>query len=210
MKISLAEAIVEMNAEEALSIVKERINQKDSPGKILEDSREGLEEVGKKFEQGEFYVAELMMTADTFEKIMDILEPELKKNVTENSSGKVVIATVKDDVHYIGKNLVASVLKASGFNVIDLGENVDPETISDNIEQHQPHVLALSCLLTTAIDSVEDTIDALETNGLRTEVKILVGGVPFSDDLATEVGADAYGEDAYEAVVKCRELVGEK
>ena len=151
-----------------------------------------------------------MFAASIFKSLMDMLLPELKKSPAIKTTGKVVIATVAGDIHDIGKNLVASMLEASGFEVIDLGVNVPAEVICGAITEHRPDILALSCLLTSTIDSMEETITAISSASLRERLKIIVGGSPLSPEVATTIRADSYGDNAHEAVVRCRELLSQR
>lgn len=207
---SLVDAISNLNNKAALEEVKARIARGDDPQQILADCRQGLEEVGRRFETREYFLPELIASAKLLEKITEILKPELLKTATEESSGKVIIATVKHDIHHVGKNLVASMLSASGFEVTDLGVDVAPAEICRKIEELQPQIVALSCLMTTTIDSMEETIREIARAGLRDRVKVIVGGSPLSAKVAAEVGADAFGADAREAILKCRELVSSR
>ncbi len=206
----IATSIAELNPQQAMEQVRARVTRGDDPQVILSECRQGMEEVGRKFETCEYFIAELIFAADFFKKIMEILEPELKKTIKGEKLGNIIIATVKNDIHDIGKNLVASMLNAAGFEVTDLGINVPPEVICDRIKEHPADIVALSCLLTSTIDSMEDTIVKIARAGLRDKVKIIVGGNPLSPELATSIGADIYGRDAYDAVIKCKELMGRK
>ena len=204
----LARCVSDLEAEEALALVKTRITQGDMPEVILAECREGLEDVGLRFESGEYFIADLMYAASTFKKVMDLLGPELREKVKGQKRGTVIIGTVKNDIHEIGKNLVASMLDASGFDVHDMGVNVSPETICQSIAERKPDIVALSCLLNATVDSMEEAIAEIRRAGLRERVKIIVGGIPVSPQLASAMGADAYGDNAHEAVLKCRQLLG--
>ena len=206
----LVQYISDLEAEKALNYVKSEINKGLDPNIILTECRRGLDEVGKRFENCEYFVADLMFAAEMFEQIMDVLTPELQKGTRAESMGKIVIATVKNDIHNIGKNLVATILKAGGFEVIDLGVDIEPEAIYKATSGDKPDIVALSCLLTTGLDSMEQTIQGFAAAGLREKVKIIVGGIPLSAKLATQMGADAYGENANEALIRCKELMGGK
>ncbi|HHX75089.1 MAG TPA: cobalamin-binding protein [Firmicutes bacterium] len=204
----LAQTIEQLEAESALELVQQLVAGGESPAEILAASRAGMEGVGKRFEGGEYFVADLMLSANLFQEIMQILEPVLSADTRlMESKGKVVIATVKEDIHDIGKNLVIAMLSANGFEVVDLGVNVDPDVICQAIIREQPHILALSCLLTSTLDGIEDTIAELEKQGLRDKVKVIVGGAPVTAKLAQQFGADAYGADAYDAVPQCLALM---
>lgn len=203
----LVKYISELETKNALEYVKTKVFQGDDPNTILMECRKGLEEVGKKFETCEYFIADLLFVADLFKQIMSILEPELRKRTKVEKEGKITIATVEYDIHDIGKNLVASMLGAAGFEVHDLGVNVPPDLICKAIREYKPDIVALSCLLTSTIDSMENTIKKIIEEGLRNRVKIIVGGIPLTPELAREIGADSYGQDAHEAIVKCRELL---
>ena len=203
----LVKNISGLDTEKALDYVKTKVFQGDDPYAILMESRKGLEEVGKKFETCEYFIADLLFVADLFKQIMNILEPELRKTMKVEEEGNIVIATVEYDIHDIGKNLVASMLSATGFEVHDLGVNVPSDLICKAIREYKPDIVALSCLLTSTIDSMENTIKTISEEGLRNRVKIIVGGIPLTPELAREIGADSYGKDAHEAIVKCRELL---
>jgi methylmalonyl-CoA mutase cobalamin-binding domain/chain len=204
---SLVQYISDLDAEKALAYVKAEVSKGVDPNAILSECRRGLEEVGKKFETCEYFVADLMYAAEMFEQIMEVLTPELRKGTQAESMGKIVIATVKNDIHNIGKNLVATILRAGGFEVIDLGVDVAPEAIYRATQGEKPDIVALSCLLTTGLDSMEQTIQGFAAAGLRENVRIIVGGIPLSAKLARQMGADAYGENANEALVRCKELM---
>lgn len=201
----LALKVENLEIEEVLVEVEKLIDQKENPLKILAECRAGMEGVGKRFEAGEYFVADLMLSADIFNQVVDILGPSIKYN-EDNMEGKVLIATVEDDIHDIGKNLVASMLKASGFNVIDIGVNVPATVICEEVKAHQPDIVALSCLLTSTMDAMENTITVLKKQGFN--VKTIVGGAPVTAKIAADVGADAYGQDAYDAVIQCKKLIG--
>jgi methylmalonyl-CoA mutase cobalamin-binding domain/chain len=203
----LVRYISQLDAENALEDVKTKVSQGEDPYTILMECRKGLEEVGKKFETCEYFIADLIFAADLFKQITNILEPELRKSMKVGKEGKIVIATVEYDIHDIGKNLVASMLSAAGFEILDLGVNVPPDLICKKIMEHQPEIVALSCLLTSTIDSMENTIKKITEEGLRNRVKIIVGGIPLTPELAGEIGADSYGQDAHEAVIRCRDLL---
>ncbi len=206
---SLVTRISDLDAEGALEEVKARIARGDDPEAILLQSRQGLDEIGKKFETREYFIADLVFAASIFKNIMAVLGPELRKVAKGGQkAGKVAIATVKDDIHEIGKNLVASMLDAAGFEVVDLGVDVPANAICTCIKEQKPDIIALSCLLTSTVDSMEDIIGEISKEGLRGEVKIIVGGIPLSPQLAIAIGADTYGDSATEAVTKCRALVG--
>ena len=155
-------------------------------------------------------MADLKYAAEKFEKITDVLLPELQMTAKMECAGKLVFATVKNDIHDIGKNLVATILRAGGFEVVDVGVDVEPASLYQSVREQKPDIVALSCLLTNGLDSMEDTIKGFGPAGLRDKVKIIVGGIPLSAKLSVQMGADSYGENASEALVRCRELMGGK
>ena len=208
MGSDLVRHIADLDEEAAVSTVKDLVTRNVDPNAILTECREGLDEVGKRFETSEYFLADLMYAAEMFEKMLAILTPELQKAASGESAGKVLIATVKNDIHDIGKNLVATILRAGGFEVVDLGVDVPRERIYEATRGENPDIVALSCLLTNGLDSMEETIRGFAPAGLRDRVKIIVGGIPLSDKLAAQMGADAYGENASQGLSRCRELMG--
>ncbi|NLD21167.1 MAG: cobalamin-binding protein, partial [Bacteroidales bacterium] len=165
-----------------------------------------MEEIGAKFEAGQAYVPNLLMAARAMKGSLEILKP-LMQNTGNITLGKVLIATVKGDLHDIGKNLVASMLEGCGFEVINLGVDATDQKIVDAVKQYQPSILALSALLTTTMGYIKTVIDALSAAGLRDNVKIMVGGAPVSAAFASEVGADGYSSNANEAVALAKSLI---
>ena len=165
-----------------------------------------MNEVGRRFEAGEFFIPEMLVAAMTMQKGLDVLQPRLVDSGVK-SAGKVVIGTVKGDLHDVGKNLVAMMLKGTGFDVIDLGVDVPPERFVEAVRSSTPHILAISALLTTTMPNMQSTITALRNAGLRARVKVMVGGAPLSDSYAREIGADGYAPDANRAVKLARSLM---
>ncbi|UCD57064.1 MAG: corrinoid protein [Candidatus Hydrogenedentota bacterium] len=165
-----------------------------------------MDEVGKKYEEGQYFLPDLIASADAMIAGMKILKPYLLEEKIE-SRGKVIMATVEGDEHDIGKNLVIIMLRAAGFTVVDLGTRVPAEEIIRAVADHKPDLVGLSALLTSTMPHMKETIEELEKLHLRGNVRIMVGGAPVSREFADSIGADAYGEDAFEAVEKAKELV---
>lgn len=165
-----------------------------------------MDKVGALFEEGEFYVPEMLVAARAMKSGLDILRPKLMEAEIE-AKGKVIIGTVKGDLHDIGKNLVAIMLEGAGFDIIDLGVDIPPEKFIEVLESEKPDVVALSALLTTTMVSIEDTISAMKTAGLRDEVKVIVGGAPVTQEYADSIGADGFAADASLAVSLVKGLV---
>ena len=213
MSEKLIEAMVEMKEQEALETAKELINGGEDPLKILNACSEAMETVGKRFEAGEYFLPQLILAGEMLRQISEMLKPTLKDQTTSATSaslGKVLIGTVKGDIHDIGKDIVTFMLQVNGFNVLDLGIDVPPSKFVDAIRDFQPQVVGMSCLLTLAFDSMKETVEAIESAGLREEVKIMVGGGQVTEMVRDYANADAYGEDAVSAVRLAKNWVGVK
>jgi 5-methyltetrahydrofolate--homocysteine methyltransferase len=213
MSDKLIEAMVEMKEQEALERAKDLISSGEDPLKILNACSEAMETVGKRFETGEYFLPQLILAGEMLRQISEMLKPTLKDkttSVTSESLGKVLIGTVKGDIHDIGKDIVTFMLQVNGFNVLDLGIDVPPSKFVDAIKDFQPQVVGMSCLLTLAFESMKETVEAIENSGLREEVKIMVGGGQVSEMVRDYANADAYGEDAVSAVRLAKNWVGVK
>ena len=165
-----------------------------------------MDVVGDRFAKSEIFVPEMLVSAVTMKKGLDIIKPLLKED-EEQTKGKVILCTVKGDLHDIGKNLVAMMLEGAGLEVIDLGVDVTVEKVVDKVHEVQPQVLGLSALLTTTMPEMENVINLLRDRGIREKVKVMIGGAPVDADFAKKIGADAYGEDAGEAVTIARSFI---
>ncbi len=174
---------------------------------ISETMIPAMDEVGRLFQEEEFFVPELMLAGRAMKAAMEPLRPLLAA-AGAKPAGIVVAGAVKGDLHDIGKNLVISMLEGAGFKVIDLGSDVAPEKFVEAIREHEPQIVCLSALLTVTMTGMKSTIEAIEDAGLRRSVKILVGGAPLSQKYATEIGADGYGASATDAVALARRQVG--
>jgi 5-methyltetrahydrofolate--homocysteine methyltransferase len=168
----------------------------------------GMDEVGKLFKTGEMFIPEVLLSAKTMAAAMDLLKPLLASG-EGSGRGTVVIGTVQGDLHNIGKNLVAMMLEGAGFNVVDLGIDVKPQAFLDAVKQHQPKLLGMSALLTTTMPRMDETIRALEEAGIRSRVKVMVGGAPVTQDFVARIRADAYAANAGTAVDVAKALVGD-
>ncbi len=162
-----------------------------------------LDSVGEKFSRGEAFIPEMLIAAKASQKGLEILKPLLAQGSFQ-PKGKVVIGTVKGDLHDIGKNIVAMMLENAGFQVVDLGFDVAPEKFVDVLKTEKAQILAMSCLLTTTMMSAKDTVEALRAAGLYGQVRIMIGGPPTSEAYARQIGADFWGKDAYDAVQQAR------
>ena len=189
----------------------EAINQTLEEGKSAEDILNkdcipALTEVGRLYEVGEFFLPEMLVSARAVQAGLMVLRPHLIDSGI-GYVGKVVIGTVKGDLHDIGKNLVAMMLEGSGFEIIDLGVDVPPEKFVEGVEKHQPDLVGMSALLTTTMPSMELTMKALRDANLRDRVKVIVGGAPLTDEFAKEIGADGFAPDASKAVGIAKSLL---
>lgn len=203
----LYEAILNGKLEQAVDVTNQAIADGVEPQAIINGYMiKAMEEVGQRFQRGEAFVPNLLMAARAMKGSLDILKP-LMKGDASTTLGKVVIGTVKGDLHDIGKNLVASMLEGCGFEVINLGVDVPSDKFIAAIKENNADILCLSALLTTTMNYMKDVIEALKADGLRDQVKVMVGGAPVTAMFAEQVGADGYSEDASEAVVLARRLV---
>ncbi|MHA2072470.1 MAG: corrinoid protein [Candidatus Thorarchaeota archaeon] len=196
----LTEALAELEDSSVQEMVEKQIAAGRNAIEILEDLKEGMDIVGNRFSENEYFVVELVMSADIFNNALEVLEPKLLEAQSGEEKGKVVIGTVKGDIHYIGKNLVIAFLKSNGFEVYDLGEDVAPETFVEKIKETGATILALSGLITTTHDVMRETIDALTSAGIRDNVKVMIGGCDVNQEIVDHTGADAFGRDAVSAV----------
>jgi methanogenic corrinoid protein MtbC1 len=200
----LAVLISDLEEEKFLSAVKKRIQEKDSPLDILDECREGIRIVGDRFAQGEYFVSDLLMSGEIFKGAMALLEPLMTSGNQGKSAGKIVFGTVKGDIHNIGKDIVISILKADGFEVIDMGVDVPEEQFVNKIRETGATMVGLSGLLTLAYDSMKSTVDAFAEAGLRKQVKVMVGGSMMNDSVCSYIGADAWGNNVGTAVTIAR------
>ncbi len=210
MSEKLVTAIADMEEKEALALATELLAQKADPVAILDDCRSAMEIVGQRYEAGTYFLPELLLAGEMLTEITEIVKPEMAQKQNVQRHGKVLIGTVKGDIHDIGKNIVTFMLDASGFEVRDLGVDVPAEKFMEAIREFQPQVVALSGFLTLAFDSMKETIDAIQSAGLRDGIKIMIGGGPVSEEVKTYTGADGYGKDAMAGVSLAKQWVGVK
>lgn len=203
----LYDAIVNGNAKDAVAITKEALAENADPLELVTKYMiPAMDEVGQRFECEDYFVPELLLAARAMKGAMELIRPLLVERGTE-PTGRVVIGTVKGDLHDIGKNLVASMLEGGGFEVVDLGADVAPEKFVEAVKQKGVNVVCLSALLTVTMPSMKTTIAALNDAGLRGQVKVLVGGAPVTQQYADEIGADGYAENAGSAVKLARTII---
>jgi 5-methyltetrahydrofolate--homocysteine methyltransferase len=208
MSEPLVEAITNMEEPEALRLAKELLDSQVDPMRILELCGKAMDIIGKRFENQEYFLPELILAGKMLSQIADMVKPKLTKEIKVKRLGKVIIGTVEGDIHDIGKNIVTFMLDVNGFEVHDLGIDVPVQRFIDAIKEIQPEVVGLSGFLTLAFDSMKKTIEAIQNVGLRNKVKIMIGGGQIDERVRDYTGADAYGLDAVAAVSLCKKWIG--
>jgi len=204
---ALAAAIISGKAPVAKELTEQALAEGLPAAEILNRGLvAGMNVVGEKFKNNEFYVPEVLIAARAMKNAMEVLRPVLAETGVE-PAGRVAIGTVRGDLHDIGKNLVAMMLEGAGFEIIDLGVDVKPEQFVEAVQKRNADIVALSALLTTTMPAMKDTIQALESAGLRREVAVMIGGAPVTQSYADEIGADGYAPDAASAVDKAKALL---
>ncbi len=208
MPSELDASLAQLNEEAVLSWVEKEIQEGHKPQQIIAKLREGMSEIGKKFERHEFFLTDLMTAASIFTKAMDLIKPILEVK-SSSIEGLVVIGTPKGDIHDIGKNILIALLEVEGIETIDLGVDVSPDGFVRIIEEKRPKILAMSALVTPTIYSMKDVIEEIMKSGLRDQITIVIGGGAVNETVVGFVGADAYAPDAYSGVNLIKELLKE-
>lgn len=207
----LRDAVMNYDVEGAVEAAKEVLEAGYDPLKALEQGLgEGLRVVGEKFGAGELWLPMLMAAAQAMKESLAVLEPALAKGASRKVLGKVVIGTVEGDIHDIGKSIVAAMLTANGFEVYDIGCDAPASKFIEKVKEVEPDIVGMSALITTTMPGIAEVIEALEKDGLKGKVKVMVGGAPVSATWAEKIGADAYGEDAMDAVSVAKNLLGKR
>lgn len=203
----ISELVIQGNYKLMTDVIKDALNSKISSREILDSGLlKGMEVVGTKFRDGIIFLPEVLMSAKTFKTAMSIIEPLLMQDFSFNQSqGKILLGTVKGDIHDIGKNLVGVLLKGNGFSVVDIGVDASTEKFVDGIERENPDIVGLSAMLTTTMQSMQKTVQVLREK-YQNKI-IIVGGAPVSQTFADEIGADGYAKNAIEAVELCKRLL---
>ncbi|HBV88176.1 B12-binding domain-containing protein [Desulfosporosinus sp.] len=203
----LAELVISGNYNGAKELTQRLIDNGTEPLEIINQGlMAGMNVVGVRFKAGDMFVPEVMMSAKAMSTGIELVKP-LIADRDMPSAGTVLIGTVKGDLHDIGKKLVVMMMESAGFKVIDLGVDISPEAFVEAVKEHKPQAIGMSALLTTTMLSMRDTIEALEEEGLRDSVKIVIGGAPISQSFAEEIGADGYAPDAAAATDLCKKLI---
>jgi len=201
----IVEAVLVGDVEKTKALTQEILNKGVSPHDVIEKGlMEGMNLVGDKFEKREYFLPDLLVAAEAVKRATEIIKPHLKG---ERGRGTVVIGTVSGDIHDLGKNLVVSTLEASGFKVVDLGVDVPSEKFVNAVKEEKANIVAISALITTTMLGMKDIIEAMVKDGIRKEVKVMVGGAPLDEEFARKIGADRYARSSRDATRKAVELV---
>ena len=203
----LAQAMIGLNQEQVKSQVQQLIDDGVSASEIVSYFNEGMVEIGDRFESGDCFIPELVIAGKIMEEAVAELKPMLVKEQPAKSNGCVVIGTVQHDIHNIGKDIVAMMLRGGGFEVVDLGVSVHPQRFVEAVQNNEAKLVALSVLLTTGYQSVSNTVSALKDAGIREQVNIILGGAAASEMLAEKTGCDSYGSTAIDAVRQAKNLM---
>ncbi len=205
----LTELIIELEVDDIADAVREAL-EKDGkdPFNILEALTKGMDEVGRRYEEKEYYLTELVLAGETMKEAFAVLKPALAAADKSLDKTKIILATVKGDNHDIGKNILGSLLLSSGFELFDLGMDVDEKTIVDKVKETGATIIALSSLLTMTVEQIKTVHEALKSAGIRDNVKLIVGGAPLNMELAQKLGADDFADDAVDGVKHIKRLAG--
>ncbi|MHA1784180.1 MAG: cobalamin B12-binding domain-containing protein [Candidatus Helarchaeota archaeon] len=205
---NIIDEIIDLNEEKVIEILKQRLEDNEDPMKIMDDVKIAMKKVGELFSSGEFFLPDLMMSGEILRQIFELIAPKLQNSEKTEKKGKVLLGTVAGDIHDIGKDIVKFLLDANGYEVLDLGVDVPPETFVEKMKEFEPQVVALSGFLTLAFDAMKDTIEQMKNAGLRDLVKIMIGGGTIDERIVSYVGADAYGDTAMDAVKLADKWIG--
>lgn len=203
----LVDAIANIKEDEVLSMVRHRLEVGEEPIALLEECRAGMGIVGERFEKGEYFLGELIMSGEIFKQAMSFIEPKLTGDVRSETIGQVIMGTVKGDIHSIGKDIVTGLLRMSGFEVFDLGVDVAPEAFVEKLVESGAPILGMSALITPSFESMKNTVTAIEKRGIRDRVKVIIGGGIVIEQVKRYVGADAFTRDGAEGVKICKEFI---
>ncbi len=207
---NIATLLAELEEKKLLQIVKQGMEDNVDPMAILEKCREGISIVGEKFEKGDYFISQLMMSGQIFNEVMEILSPKMPFEERGGQTlGKIVFGTVKGDIHNIGKDIVISLLRADGFEVFDLGVDVSAEVFVSKVKETHAKLVCLSGLITISYDGMQTTVNSLSEAGLREEVKVIIGGSLMNDDTCSYVGADGWGNNAAMALKLAHRFIEE-
>jgi methylmalonyl-CoA mutase cobalamin-binding domain/chain len=205
----IAEALANLEEDKVNELVKKRLDAGEDPMSILDECRQGMDIVGDRYKAGDYFLSELIVSGEIFKESMNLIEPRLKAGQGSGQATKVVLGTVKGDIHNIGKDIVAILLKGAGFEVYDLGIDVPPQAFVDKLKETGANILGMSGLLTPSFDSMKETVESVKEAGLRDKVKIVVGGGIVTEIVQRHTGVDAFTNDGLEGVEICRRFAKE-
>jgi len=209
MPSNLTQNLIELEQDKVLSEIKERLEKGEEALNIIKECNEGMEIIGERYKKKEYFLAELLLSGELFKEAMDLITPHLGgKTIEENSKGQVLLATIQGDIHDLGKNILATLLKLEGFKVHDLGVDVNPDQIVEKVRELKPDFLGFSALLSLTFDPMKNVIDKLKEEGLRDGMKIMVGGGVTTTLVKDYIGADFQTIDAMEGVQFCLNNIG--
>jgi len=210
MAQDLVNTLADLKEQEAIEIVKDRLDAGEDPLKILEDARKGMEIVGNRFASSEYFIPDLVYSGEILKEVTELVKPKITKAAESKKLGKIVFGTVAGDIHDIGKDIVVFMLDVNGFEVHDLGVDVPVQKFVDKIKETGAPIVGLSGFLTLAFDSMKETVEALKAAGLRDKVKVMIGGGQITEEVRKYTGADAYGKDAMTGISLAKKWVGAK
>jgi len=208
MAKDLVSALADLKEKEALKIAENRLKAGEEPLKILDDARRGMEIVGKRFANNEYFIPDLVYSGEILKRITEMVKPKMSKAAEVKRLGKVVFGTVAGDIHDIGKDIVVFMLDVNGFEVYDLGVDVPALKFVEKIKESGAPIVGLSGFLTLAFDSMKQTVEAIKDAGLRDKVKVMIGGGQINEEIRRYTGADAYGKDAVAGVSLAKQWIG--
>lgn len=204
----LTDLVIELEVDDIADAVKEALDEGKDAFDVLNSLTKGMDEVGRRYEEKEYYLTELVLAGETMKEAFNILKPALAASDKAEDKVKIIIATVKGDNHDIGKNILGSLLLSSGFEIYDLGMDVDENTVVEKVKESGATIVALSSLLTMTVEHIAVVHEALQAAGLRDKVKLIVGGAPLNMELAKKLGADDFADDAVDGVKHIKKLAG--
>ncbi len=210
MSEALGDLFLAFNRDAVLLNIAGRLQAGEEPLQILDDCRNAMTVVGERFQKGDFFLAELILSAEIFKEVAALIEPQISRQRPADSKGRVLIGTLRGDIHDLGKNILVTLLRSQGFEVQDLGVDVPPTRVIEEAEKSQPHFVGFSALITTAFPSMKEAVSLLEKDGLRYGVKVMIGGGVTTPSVRDYVGADFQTTDAMEGVDYCLKMRGGK
>ena len=210
MTEELSDLILNFKRDAVLQTVARRLGAGEDPLRVLDDCRRGMTLVGERFQEGDIFLAELILSAEIFKEVAAIIEPRLPRARSSQTKGRVLIGTLQGDIHELGKNILITMLRVHGFEVHDLGVDVPPSAVVEKVKALKPQVVGFSALITTAFPSMKEAVALLQEAGLRDSVKVMIGGGVTTAGVRDYVGADFQTTDAMEGVAYCLKITGGK